>query len=765
MLDGRPRPEGLGGQPVAGHKTSEWRTQRSYTRTTLPSITIRDSLKVDIITAAPQPRTGLGKYLPAGVAALVAEATGAGQLRGLLTSAQAGESGLNLSWSDAVPIGPARDKIALSISAGTKAVVGVYNRTGMELFESSFTGAPLKVPAGRAFVAFSIRPTLGLEARQQVGALTFGFSAGSEAELRCYRPFDLTIAPITLAAACKDLLEHFVIPNTAADLRQMSELPDGTIACASGHGQLKIAASVNLAAAFNPLASVGTIPVLGTLSAGGGGATASVGITAMVSGDFQIRAQRLDASVVRLGFHTVAGRGLDVTVAGSGGTGLTLGDRDLIKLLFAGPGGVPDAAKEELVKDGLTSERLDRVTATMKAGLSRRLELAVSAQFSALKGDEAAFLYEIDLDALDADGAAAIDRALAGDLTALNALEPDGSRHGIRTVQSRTQALSRKSVNWRINLVGIVNVLSMRELLRNGSVAHDTDSGELVIVDKVTSDRVGAIVEPRQIRRLLYESALMTLTYKAGGLDVNAGLDAAQSFFFFDKSANRQRVSDYLDAVAAVGLLDAAATGDHLSGDDDFGKASLLLETTFDQAACERVFGVPGPPPDRAFYEDIGRRALAALVKASDPDAYRRLPMIDSALWRRMRDGGQAQFRTILPPPITGGGENQQALRVGVVAADYSVIVWWAKAMALAASRLADMLAFLQGRTATSLDQDAAFGSRRADLSDAIVKAIRENTSTFDDPWGLVALFMASAGKAAVAATLVSPKLTLFLPE
>lgn len=738
--------------------------RRTYTPGTLASITIRDALKVDIIAAEPQPRTGLGKYLPGGVAQLVAEATGAGQLRGLLTSAHAGESGLNLSWADVVPIGPARDKIALSISAGTKAVVGVYNRPGMELFESSFTGAPLKVPAGRAFVAFSIRPTLGLEARQQVGALTFGFSAGSEAELRCYRPFDLTIAPITLAAACKDLLEHFVIPNTAADLRQMSELPAGTISCASGHGQMKIAASVNLAAAFNPLASVGTIPVLGTLSAGGG-ATASVGITAMVSGDFQIRAQRLDASLVRLGFHTVAGRGLDVTVAASGGTGLTLGDRDLIKLLFAGPGGVPDAAKEDFVKDGLTSEQLDRVTATMKAGLSRKLELAVSAQFSALKGDEAAFLYEIDLDALDADGAAAIDRALAGDLTALNAIEPDGSRHGIRTVQSRTQALSRTSVNWRINLVGIVNVLSMRELLRNGSVAHDTDSGELVIVDKVTSDRVGAIVEPRQIRRLLYESALMTLTYKAGGLDVNAGLDAAQSFFFFDKAANRQRISDYLDAVAAVGLLDAGETGEHLTGDDDFGKASLLLETTFDQAACERVFGVPGPPPDRDFYEGIGRRALAALVKPSDPDAYRRLPMIDSALWRRMRDGGQAQFRTILPPPITGGGENQQALRVGVVAADYSVIVWWAKAMALAASRLAEMLTFLEGRTAASLDQDAAFGRRRADLSDAIVKAIRENTSTFDDPWGLVALFMASAGKAVVAATLVSPKLTLFLPE
>jgi hypothetical protein len=284
-------------------------------------------------------------------------------------------------------------------------------------------------------------------------------------------------------------------------------------------------------------------------------------------------------------------------------------------------------------------------------------------------------------------------------------------------------------------------------------------------VDKVTSDRVGAIVEPKQLRRLLYESAVMTLTYKASGLGVNTDLDAAQSFFFFDKSANRQRVSDYLDAVAAVGLLAPSTIDEHLAGADDFGTASLLLEATFGQKACERIFRTSDPVPDRSFYENIGRAALAALVKASDPDAYRRLPMVDAALWKRMRDGGQAQFRAILPAPITGGDENRQALRVGVVAADYSIIVWWAKAMALAASQLAGMRDFLKGRTGSNLDTDPTLVKRRADLADSIAKAIRENTSTFDDPWGLVALVMAADGSAGVAATLVSPKLTLSLHD
>ena len=45
-----------------------------------------------------------------------------------------------------------------------------------------------------------------------------------------------------------------------------------------------------------------------------------------------------------------------------------------------------------------------------------------------------------------------------------------------------------------------------------------------------------------------------------------------------------------------------------------------------------------------------------------------------------------------------------------------------------------------------------------------MVRAIRSNRSTFDDPWGLVALFMAAEGTADASATVVSPKFTLSLP-
>jgi hypothetical protein len=354
----------------------------------------------------------------------------------------------------------------------------------------------------------------------------------------------------------------------------------------------------------------------------------------------------------------------------------------------------------------------------------------------------------------------------------LNGLESaDG--HGIRVLQSRTKSLRERTLKWRINLVGLVNVLSVTDLIREGDIVRDEESGDLVITDKVTRDHVGAITNRKQLRQLLYESMLMTLTYKASGLDVNTALHAEQSFFFFDKDANRQRLSDYLDAVAALGLIKTGGNRALLGSEDDFDAASLLLETTFEQAACERAFGGRNSagrtvftPPDQTFYEGIGRRALLALVRPRDPDAYRRAAVEDDALWARMRAAGQPNLRRVLPPPITGGSRDREALRVAVVAADYSVIVWWAAAMAEAAKRIAEMRTFLDGRAATvAMDQDPRFREVRERLEKSVVKAISSNRSTFDDPWGLVALFMAAEGTAAATAAVVSPKFSLFRPE
>jgi hypothetical protein len=98
----------------------------------VPTITIRDGLNADIISANPDISTGLGKYLQGQSAALLAGVDVAGQMRTPLHLANVGGSGLGLSWSGDVALG--ESGAALTIEAGAKAFVGVLNRTGMEVF-------------------------------------------------------------------------------------------------------------------------------------------------------------------------------------------------------------------------------------------------------------------------------------------------------------------------------------------------------------------------------------------------------------------------------------------------------------------------------------------------------------------------------------------------------------------------------------------------------------------------------------------------------
>jgi hypothetical protein len=731
----------------------------------MATITITDSVSAEVLTANPQASSGFAKYLKGPAAQLLAGTDFVGQFKRDLPLVNPGLGGFKLQWTSDVPLGT--DAVSVKVSAGAAALIGVYNRTGMQLVDDAFVGPALKVPAGQAFVSFLFRPTLKIGATSQQGALAFAFEAASEAEWRFYHPVNMAGATVkTLGDACKELFETLTFPDTADDLKTMAGRETGTMSIISGRGHLSIGCSANIAAAINPLASVDTLGKLGKVDVSGT-LSAKVGVKATVSGDFQIRVQTVAPGRVRLGYHKMAAREIGITLDASAGPGLTLGDRDLLKMLFGESTTPGRTIEESLVAAGVTSAQLKKITTALKAGLSRKLQLEIGASFSALKQDEAAFLYELDLAALDITGAAAVDKALSGDLSELNLLEDELASHGITILQSRTVQLRKRVVKWRLNLIGLVNVLSVSELAVKATVVHDEESGEVVMTDAATSHKVKAITSRKDLQRLLYESLMLTVTYKASGLDTNTGLNAAQSYFKISRDVNRQEMADYLDAVAAVGLMRAEEIEDRLGLVDDFDRGSLLIDVEYDQVACERMFlDETGKPRDRDFYEDVGKLALLALVQEDDVDAYRRVPMKNGTLWQNMRDSVSSDFSTILPPPITSGSDEARKLHVAIVTADYSMIVWWAGAMTSAAKKLAEMRTFLAGPPpVTASDTNQAFTKRRADLSEAMVGIIQKSPSTFGgDPWGLVALFYASKRSATVTAAVVSARLTMFLP-
>ncbi len=679
------------------------------------------------------------------------------QFRQPLQLVQPGTSGFGFKFQNNMPLG--RSGVALSVSAGTQALISVHNRTGKPLFADNFIGDPLNVPGGKAYVSFLFHPSVTVGLSSAAGALSFGFRAGTDIELRCSQLFDLMSSPPTLAEATKTILENFAIPGDLDDLRAMSL---GAVASVAGHGVFQIGVSVDFAAALNPLASLNAMTKLGKVEISAA-ATLSAGFTAKVTGDYQIRVHKSGPDTIRLSYHKVAGGELGFDLEAKVGLGLTVGKRDLLKTFLQKGSTAPAAEITQLVDGGLSNDQIDQFNSEIQAGMRRTLNLSLSAEFSALKQNDAAFLYEFELSKLDNVSQAAVLNALNGDLSALNLLEPELPSRGVRVLETRTGNLRRKRIRWRINLLGIVNVLSLTELIRQGTVIHDPESGELVITDEITSKRIGAVSESKSIRKAIFECAMLSATYKASGVDVNSELKASQSFFALDQNANQQRMADFLDGVAGLGLITFAGRQAKIEGIGQFGSSAVLLETDYGQHACETMFlDEAGNPRLETYYERVGRNAILSLVQPGDPEDYRRVPVDSEILWQKMKAAGQFNFRSVLPSPITGGA--QENVRLSVVIADFTLITWWADAMSTAAGQLFTMRKFLAGANSATLKDDAAFQKNRAALEDAMAGVIRKNKSSFGDPWGLLAMFNAANGTAEARATITSPKLTLVLP-
>ncbi len=730
------------------------------------SIKISDSTGLELFTADPQVNSGFGRYLKGTPAQLLAAADVTSRFRQPLTTVNPGSAGVGLSFQNPVSLDSGGAKV--TISTGVKASVGVYNRTGLPLFEDNFIGDPLKVPdAGTAYISVGFEGNFGVSATPQLGDISFGIEAGGIGEFRFYRPFDL-LAPgpvLTLAEATQEVFENFAIPASFADLEAMGRLPVGTVASVSGAGHLHASASVDLLAAFNPLATASSIPKLGKLTLSGG-AKVSVGFEVKVSGEFQVRVRTTAPGKLRLSFHKRHAGELDFDLQGRAGAGVSVGDKDLLAMLFRGETKLEGTSEEELVSAGVSKAQLDAIREALRKGMSRKLNLELAARFFALREDEAAFEYDLDLNAVGTNDRAkdAVEAALGGDLRKLNALEGDMPAGGLTLSKSLIKELRQRTVSFRINLLGIVNVISQVDLALKCTVFHDEDSGEVTIADEASAKRIGATTVNRKLRKALYESIMITAAYKASGADVNTDFKAAQSFFQFERRCNRQQMSDFLDAVSAVGLMSSAEIPGKLGSPDDFGPSALSLETEYGQAACLRLFLDGETPRSEAFYEEAGKRAVLALVKASDPDAYRCIPMRDPALWRAMRDAGAfSNVAAVLPQSITRA--NDRPVRVEAVFRDMILISWWASSMAVAAERLAEVRkALAEHSAATPLDEDPGFLKAREKLARALSDAVSKNKSNFDEPWGLVAMFLASEQAAEASATLISPKLTVVLP-
>lgn len=687
----------------------------------MPSVQITDRLGVKL-DAELAPASTLVKYAR-GLPGLILHGGDVSQLRILKLGDSAVQSlSPSLSFQQPVGLGAGGPQLTIGADAGVSFRVICQTPENTSLFDDDDYGDDIEIPSGTCYLALGVHAGIDAGVEGGSGALTFGMTAGGSLALESYWPFSAGVDSPTVADALRQALADLVFPAGADDLAAM---PPGVIVTVKGAGSLGFSATADLVAVANPLATLALpspAPELAITRTG----SVSVGASWQISSEHQVRVQKLDARTVRLGWYRKRGSDFEVTASASAGIQAGTESADLLSSVVGALSTDADADLETLEKEGLSQETASEIREAVQAAVDRKLQLAIAAGFGSLAENEAAFLYEVDLGALDDTGKEALRAALAGDLSRLS--HPDRLPSGITEVHSILSKVRATQLTWRVNLLGIFNFGSISKLALNGTVTYAPSTGDLVISDEATASRIRTAsvnfgADEDKLRHVLAESFLITAAYR-GSRTVLAQPELSSSHVFFqlDDNADRSDIRRWLAVAGALGLEAAPAP----AGIDRFGRTAVVAEARYDNAAAESLFlNDAGEPRAHVEFELAGRRAVAMLVLPDGDDRFRLGPATDDQLWRQMSSEGPANFARLMPKNVADG-----------VRPDYLAIQWWADTMRGTGEILAEMK-----RAGPTEDLRRKLARH---LRDVAAKAHEQ----FGMPWGLVAMFLACGRRA-----------------
>ena len=718
----------------------------------MPTINISDKFSAEILTAPAGPGSGISKYFK-GDPGFIAAPELVAALNKPIAALPQTAVGLGLSFKTAGTFGATNAD--WGIKAGAQIAIGA-SQAGKIIPGDDLFGDPIKVAADRTVLTVVFTPSLSVEASESVGDLKFGFSGGATVEFRTGRTFDAGQGKSPkLGDALKEILTTGIIPGDLADLKAMNA---GDISSVSGSGQFKANASVDLAAALNPL----TTPQLGLKQIGSLELKAGASLVAEASigfkGRYQVRVMKLDAQRVRLGYYRMKGSQFDFSVTAKAGVTATLGKKELIELI-AGFSSAPKPDIQKMVEEGLSEDQIARLRGAIAASVNRTLAVSLAGSFGIENEDSASFEYEFELDKLDLGGTDALHSALDGDLSPLTSRESTDMPAGVKQLKSELDTFKKKSITWKINLLGIVNVLHVTELISKGKTLFDPESGELVIADSTTGNNITVVSRPfeadtQKLREVLMQSMIMTSAYRVAGVQKFLNFNGSMTYYKQLANISARDVSDFLDDFLGLELIDLQAKHAFLNG-TFAGRGSVFLELTFDDAAFEAMFiDGNGDAFKQETYDAFGRECIAALIQPGDEHEFRRIPMLpeNDDLWNTMTDRGQFQMRLELP------AELQAEVPFAMVSHDYTVIRWWSDAMSRAGKQVIEMKQFLKDSNADaeSLKDDKTFKKKLKDLEGALANVVSHSQPEFLDAWGLLAMDRAAARKSGARGILIT---------
>ena len=617
-------------------------------------------------------------------------------------------------------------------------------RKGESLFDSDDDAFRDKIPIPdkQAFLAAGIKASLDVSLAGKSGDLGFGFGAGSDIVLKNYRLSALTEE---IVPAVQTLFKNFVIPG---DLQDIEGMAAGTVATVEGAGSLKFSATANLLSAVNPLATVNTAIAESILKVKEGGSL-SVGAAYTLTGEYQLRIQRLGGRKFQLGYEKK--RGSEFLVSGTAELGISAsaGGFDLIQGVLQMVSSDPIPGKDVFRQAGLGDGQISSIASAIKTGIERNLELSIKGELDFLDTVSTAFSYEIDLDALDANGRQAVHDALAGDLSGMER----SSQAGVKPLKSIFSTLREGKKILKVNLLGIFNYGSVSALFQKGTVIVDQQAGDITITNQVGANRIqfnssNFAKDSARLRKILAESFLVTVTYRASKTVFQApAITTNYSFFELHQKANLLNIRDYLQIAQALNLISpeqGKAKLAEVTNVQAFGPTTLYLDSYYNDEMFRRLFlDTEGNAREETEYENLGREAMARTIIPDTSLGEARLrPLENDDIWRSMH-GGTTTFGTVLRD------QGFAADYIPAISTDYLAIKWWAGAMHDVGLVLARVLnLFSQTPKVDTANQEIM--QLRKQLDKKLSNVAANTHDHFAEPWGFIVMDLASGRRAPI---------------
>ena len=560
----------------------------------------------------------------------------------------------------------------LRIQAGASASIGFVESDSESGFLSSLEIQ--RDPSSSGLVSFGLHGTLTAENSATASDFTFGIGQNTSATVTSYYA---AAAGETLGAAVQKAAAALTIPH---DIEDLKSLPAGAICQLDATSALKFTASVNYNFLNDPLAaaSLGALPPLGIHAT----ASATLECTVTHTSGHTLIIAKLSNEILHASVSLAKTDDFETSLTVSSGIAANIGNQDALTFLLnrINPNSAAEAdAIAQQMKDARQFK--SDIKSAIDAALTTSFGASLQAALEKSKERNRAFLYRIDLNALDENGQAALQAALTGDFTAIT--KPGAQFKGIEPIDSALTVTASDTHTLALHFLGIFNASSIHQFIAKSKVDVTSDTHEIVLSDE-TLQVVDQNLNAEKLRKLVLKAITLTLPASANTKDVEDPV----TLTFLDREANTSpsKMRQFLNVLNAVSAASAGPAQTLFARNlKHYGICSLSMGLSLNPAQCRQLFiGASTGPYTWQFYIK-GFCNAEKIILAADPESAFRLRLFnaDQGIWNDLQTAGDAP--NMIPILRTLGLADVEAK---LAVADAITAIWWSEAMAAYAAAL-----------------------------------------------------------------------------